>query len=43
MSQYLDQKFLQPHVEQHGNHMVMTNVVKPLKHKYIHLDTKYRD
>lgn len=43
MSQYLDQKFLQPHVEQHGSHMIMTNVVKPLKHKYIHLDTKYRD
>jgi hypothetical protein len=43
MSQYLDQKFMQPQVEQYGSHMVMTNVVKPTKHKHIHLDTKFRD
>lgn len=43
MSQYLDQKFMQPQVDQYGSHMVMTNVVKPIKHKHIHLDTKFRD
>jgi len=43
MSQYLDQKFMQPQVEQYGSHMVMTNVVKPSKCKQIHLDTKFRD
>ncbi len=34
---------MQPQVEQYGSHMVMTNVVKPTKHKHIHLDTKFRD
>jgi len=34
---------MQPQVEQYGSHMVMTNVVKPIKHKHIHLDTKFRD
>ena len=33
-----------PVVEQHGgSHMVMTNVMKELKTKYISLDTKFRD
>lgn len=33
-----------PIVEQHGgSHMVMTNVMKELKTKYISLDTKFRD
>lgn len=34
---------MQPQVDQYGSHMVMTNVVKPTKHKHIHLDTKFRD
>lgn len=34
---------MQPQVDQYGSHMVMTNVVKPIKHKHIHLDTKFRD
>ena len=45
MSQYFDNKdmFLEPKVTQYGNHMVMTNVVKSLKHKYCNIDTRFRD
>ena len=45
MSQYFDNKdsFLQPKVNQYGNHMVMTNVHKPSKTKYCNIDTRFRD
>ena len=45
MSQYFDNKdmFLEPKVTQYGNHMIMTNVVKPVKHKYYNIDTRFRD
>ena len=45
MSQYFDNKdmFLEPKVTQYGNHMIMTNVVKPAKHKYYNIDTRFRD
>lgn len=45
MSSYFDDKqlFLEPSVKQYGRHMVMSNVVKPTKTKYINIDTKYRD
>ena len=45
MSQYLDNKdsFLQPKVNQYGNHMVMTNVSKPTKKKYWNIDTRFHD
>jgi hypothetical protein len=35
--------FLSPEVNQYGNHMVMTNVYKDTKMKYINIDTKYCD
>lgn len=45
MSKYFDQTnmFMEPEVKQHGSHMVMTNVVKPIKTKYLTLDTRFRD
>ena len=45
MSQYFDNKdsFLQPKVNQYGNHMVMTNVSKPTKKKYWNIDTRFHD
>jgi len=45
MSKYFDNKslFLEPQVNQYGSHMVMTNVVKPTKCKYVNIDTKFRD
>jgi hypothetical protein len=45
MSEYFDNKqlFSSPKVSQHGNHMVMTNVVKNTRVKYINIDTKYCD
>ena len=45
MSKYFDQTnmFMEPEVKQHGSHMVMTNVVKPTKTKYLTLDTRFRD
>lgn len=45
MSQYFDKNnlFLEPKVKQYGSHMVMTNVHKPLKTKYINLDTRFSD
>ena len=35
--------FIEPRTTQYGSHMVMTNVHKTNKSKYISLDTKYRD
>lgn len=45
MSHYLDNKqsFLEPSVNQYGNHMVMTNVVRPLKTQFVNVDTRFRD
>ncbi len=45
MSQYFDKNnlFLEPKVKQYGSHMVMTNVHKPIKTKYINLDTRFSD
>ncbi len=35
--------FLEPEVKQYGSHMVMTNVSRQSKHKYVSFDTKYCD
>lgn len=35
--------FMEPKLRQYGNHMVMTNVHKQTKTKYISIDTKFRD
>ena len=35
--------FFQPDVTQHGSHMVITNVAKPSKIKYVNIDTRFRD
>jgi hypothetical protein len=45
MSKYFDQAnmFMEPDTNQHGSHMVMTNVVKPTKTKYLTIDTRFRD
>jgi hypothetical protein len=45
MSKYYGDKelFASPEVSQYGSHMVMTNVVKPSRIKYINLDTKFAD
>ena len=45
MSKYLDNKelFLGATTTQYGNHMVMTNVMKPGKTKYINIDTRFRE
>jgi hypothetical protein len=45
MSSYFDKKelFSGPNVTQYGNHMVMTNVIKTPKTKYVNIDTKFRD
>jgi hypothetical protein len=45
MSKYLDNKelFLGATTTQYGNHMVMTNVMKPGKTKYINIDTRFKD
>uniref|UniRef100_A0A6C0I515 Uncharacterized protein n=1 Tax=viral metagenome TaxID=1070528 RepID=A0A6C0I515_9ZZZZ len=45
MSQYFDEKelFREPKTQQFGSHMVMTNVQKQGKTKWINIDTKYRD
>ena len=45
MSEYFDNKdlFLQPKVTQHGSHMVMTNVHKDKKKKYVNIDTRFSD
>jgi hypothetical protein len=45
MSDYFDNKqlFSTPQVSQYGNHMVMTNVIKETKKKYINIDTQFSD
>lgn len=45
MSEYFDknQLFLEPKVKQYGSHMVMSNVHKPTKVKYVNVDTKFSD
>lgn len=45
MSNYFDNKdlFVGPKTDQYGGHMVMTNVVKERKKKYINVDTRFRD
>jgi hypothetical protein len=45
MSKYYGDKelFASPEVSQYGSHMVMTNVVKPTRVKYINLDTAFGD
>lgn len=35
--------FLEPEVKQYGSHMVMTNVSRHSKRKFINIDSKYRD
>ena len=35
--------FMEPKIQQFGNHMVMTNVHKSIKTKHISIDTKIRD
>jgi len=41
----MDEKdlFMTPRVTQYGSHMVMTNVQKQIKQKYINVDTRFRD
>jgi|Laugresbdmm110sn_2_1035109.scaffolds.fasta_scaffold01919_2 hypothetical protein len=46
MSKYFDGKselFMEPKTSQYGSHMVMTNVCKETKTKYINIDTRFRD
>jgi len=45
MSEYYNKNdlFLEPKTTQYGSHMVMTNVHKPKKTKYINIDTRYSD
>lgn len=45
MSSYFDNKelFTGPKMNQYGSHMVMTNVTKTSKTKYVNIDTKFRD
>ena len=45
MSSYFDKKelFTGPKVNQYGSHMIMTNVTKTTKTKYVNIDTKFRD
>ena len=45
MSEYFDEKsmFMEPRVSQYNNHMVMTNVSKQTRKKFINIDTKFCD
>jgi len=45
MSEYYNKNelFLEPKTTQYGSHMVMTNVQKPKKTKYVNIDTRYSD
>ena len=45
MSEYFDNKnlFMSPKTTQHGSHMIMTDVSKQTKQKYINIDTRFRD
>jgi hypothetical protein len=35
--------FLEPEVKQYGSHMIMTNVSRHSKYKFINIDSKYKD
>jgi len=45
MSKYFDNKdsFMGPKTTQYGSHMVMTNVVKETRKKYINIDSRFHD
>ena len=45
MSEYSNKPdlFLEPKTKQYGSHMIMTNVYKQNKIKYVNIDTKFRD
>ena len=45
MSKYFDNKnlFMEPQINQYGEHFVMTNVMKPKKTKYLNIDTRFTD
>ena len=45
MSKYFDNKdsFMGPKTTQYGSHMVMTNVVKETRKKYVNIDTRFHD
>jgi hypothetical protein len=46
MSAYFDNKdenFMEPKVNQYGRNMVMTNVTRESKRKYVNIDTRFRD
>ena len=45
MTEYYNKRnlFMEPNTNQYGNHMIMTNVHKPSKTKFINIDTKLRD
>jgi hypothetical protein len=45
MSHYFDNKnlFNEPQVKQYGSHMVMSDVMLPIKTKYLNIDTRYSD
>jgi len=45
MSQNFDKNslFMEPKTTQYGSHMIMSNVNKPVRTKYINIDTKFRD
>ncbi len=38
-----NQLFMEPKTKQYGSHMIMTNVQKNAKTKYINIDTRFRD
>ena len=43
MSKYTNDLFMEPKTTQFGSHMVMTNVTKQIKTKYVNIDTRFRD
>lgn len=46
MSKYFDSEnltFMAPEVKEHGRHMVMTNVHKDTKIKYVNIDTRFQE
>lgn len=43
MSSFNNDLFMDPKTTQYGSHMVMTNVNKPTKTKYVNIDTKFSD
>ena len=44
MSKYMDDKtFLSPEITQQGGHMILQNVKKPTKIKFLNIDTRYQE